>query len=103
MVEKRLKYLGVNEIYMGAGTKMDCFQDYLYKTNVDPSQILYMGDDLPDYPVMKEVGIATCPKNAATEILGISDYISHLDGGKGCVRDVIEQTMRMQDKWFIAD
>ena len=59
-----------------------------------------MGDDIPDFHVMKLVGLPTCPQNAAPEIKEISSYISHIDGGKGCVRDVIEQVMKGQGKWM---
>ena len=60
-------------------------------------------NDIPDYEIMKQVGVATCPADAAIEIKGISDYISHLAGGHGCVRDVIEQVLRLHDNWFHPD
>jgi len=60
-----------------------------------------MGDDLPDYEVMQEIGLAACPDNAVQEIKHISDYISHKKGGEGCVRDVIQQTMKLHGKWML--
>ncbi len=100
MVKQRLEYLGIADVYLAAGSKTECLEDYISKKGIQKSNILYMGDDIPDYEVMTQVGLATCPKNAAVELLEIAGYISHLDGGKGCVRDVIEQTMREQGKWF---
>jgi 3-deoxy-D-manno-octulosonate 8-phosphate phosphatase (KDO 8-P phosphatase) len=66
-------------------------------------EILYMGDDIPDYHVMSEVGLATCPQDAAVEIKNISHYQSPFNGGRHCVRDVIEQTLRVQNKWFTLE
>ena len=62
-----------------------------------------MGDDLPDIQCLKVVGISTCPRDSAVEVRENCDYISHIDGGKGCVRDVLEQTMRSQNKWMDED
>jgi len=69
------------------------------KYNLQPENVLYMGDDVPDYPVMKIVGLATCPNDAVREIQEVSKYISDKKGGEGCVRDVIEQVLRVQQKW----
>lgn len=101
----RLRYekLGVVHFYDNARNKVECLNDFLLKTNIKAEEILFMGDDLVDYNVMKEVGLATCPKDAVNEIKDISKYISDKDGGEGCVRDVIEQTLRAQQKWFTPD
>lgn len=101
----RLRYekLGVVHFYDNARNKVECLNDFLLKTNLKAEEILFMGDDLVDYNVMKEVGLATCPKDAVNEIKDISKYISDKDGGEGCVRDVIEQTLRAQQKWFTPD
>jgi 3-deoxy-D-manno-octulosonate 8-phosphate phosphatase (KDO 8-P phosphatase) len=69
------------------------------KYNLQPENVLYMGDDVPDYPVMKIVGLAACPNDAVREIQEVSTYISDKKGGEGCVRDVIEQVLRVQQKW----
>ncbi|MEP6930238.1 MAG: HAD hydrolase family protein, partial [Flavobacterium sp.] len=76
------------------------FKEYLELYDIQPEQVLYMGDDIPDYNVMKLVGLPTCPQDASPEIKTISNYISHKNGGKGAVRDVIEQVMKVQGKWM---
>ncbi len=98
-VQKRLEGLGITDIYLGAHNKITQFEEYLSSKNIKPENVLYMGDDIPDIPVMKLVGLPTCPQDAAIEVKGISKYISHKHGGKGAVRDVIEQVMKVQDKW----
>ena len=70
---------------------------------IDPKNVLYMGDDIPDFECLNTVGISTCPRDSAVEIREICDYISHMDGGKGAVRDVIEQVLRIQGKWMDED
>jgi len=98
-VRSRLKGLGVTDIYLGAHNKVEQLDEYLDIYDINPEHVLYMGDDIPDYPVMKLVGMPCCPQDAAPEIKAISKYISHKNGGKGAVRDVIEQVMKVQDKW----
>ena len=100
MVKKRFLSLGVKDIYMKSGNKMVAFMSFLEKYHLDASEILYMGDDLPDYEVMKRSGFPTCPADAAEEIKELSHYISPRKGGEGCVRDIIEQVLRLQDKWL---
>lgn len=100
MVRTRLEYLGITDIYLRASNKMECFNDFIQKSVKDTSQIAYMGDDLPDYHVMKKVALPSCPKDAATEIREIAKYVSPFEGGKGCVRDLIEQTLRCRGDWF---
>lgn len=98
-VRQRLRGLGITDIYLGAHNKIEQLDEYLDIYNIKPEQVLYMGDDIPDYPVMKLVGLPCCPQDAAPEIKAISAYVSHKKGGKGCVRDVIEQVLKVQDKW----
>jgi 3-deoxy-D-manno-octulosonate 8-phosphate phosphatase (KDO 8-P phosphatase) len=98
-VRKRLQGLGVKDIYLGAHNKIEQLNDYLEKKNVKTSEVLYMGDDIPDFPVMKLVGLPCCPQDAAPEIKAISKYISHKNGGKGAARDVIEQVLKVHNKW----
>lgn len=102
-VRKRFKGLGITDIYLSSFDKKVDFKDFMSKNNLDPSNILYMGDDLPDYEIMKMVGFPTCPADAVTEIKQISRYISYLDGGSGCVRDIIEQVLRLHNKWMDGD
>jgi 3-deoxy-D-manno-octulosonate 8-phosphate phosphatase (KDO 8-P phosphatase) len=84
---------------MGAHNKIEQYNEFIDMYNLQSNNILYMGDDVPDYPIMKIVGLACCPNDAATEIQQISKYISDKKGGEGCVRDVIEQVLRVQGKW----
>jgi len=98
-VRKRLSGLGITDIYLGAHNKIEQLNDYFSKKTIKNNQTLYMGDDIPDFPVMKLVALPCCPQDAAPEIKAISKYISHKNGGKGAVRDIIEQVMKVQDKW----
>ena len=88
-VKKRLEGLGIKDIYMNAQNKIERYQHFKEKYDLSDNQILYMGDDIPDFGVMNLCGIATCPSNATSEIKEIADYISPRKGGEGCVRDVI--------------
>jgi 3-deoxy-D-manno-octulosonate 8-phosphate phosphatase (KDO 8-P phosphatase) len=99
-VRIRLRNLGITDIHLGTPNKVETFDEYIEVYNIKPEQVLYMGDDIPDYHVMKLVGLPTCPQDASPEIKGISKYISHKNGGKGAVRDVIEQVMKVQGKWM---
>jgi 3-deoxy-D-manno-octulosonate 8-phosphate phosphatase (KDO 8-P phosphatase) len=98
-VKERMHYIGIQDVFMGVYSKFEILEKYCKDHAIELSDVLYMGDDLPDYECMINVGVATCPHNSATEIRGIADYISHVDGGKGCVRDVVEQTLRVQGLW----
>ncbi len=99
----RMKALHITDVFMGVDDKLDVFKKYLQKNGLTPEQVLYMGDDIPDYRVMKAAGIATCPADAAEEIKSVSKYISHFQGGRGCVRDVIEQVLKIQNQWMNDD
>ena len=98
-VKLRYQKLGVEHIYLNSFNKTECMKDIIAKTNIKKDEILYMGDDLVDLQIMKEIGIPTCPIDAVPEIKAVSLYISDKKGGEGCVRDVIEQVMRSQEKW----
>lgn len=99
-VRVRLRNLGITDIHLGVPNKVETFNEFIELYNIKPEQVLYMGDDIPDFHVMQLVGLPTCPQNAVPEIKNISKYISHINGGKGCVRDVIEQVMKVQGKWM---
>jgi len=99
-IRKRFSRLGVKYIYMKSGIKIHDLNDYMEKTGFKPEEIMYSGDDLPDFHVMKTVGLAVAPADAAHEIRGISQYISHCKGGDGVARDVIEQVMKAQGTWM---
>ncbi|MFZ4560956.1 MAG: KdsC family phosphatase [Saprospiraceae bacterium] len=98
-VKKRFADLGVKDIYLGKTDKMDAFDEFAHLYDLDPNEILYMGDDLPDYPVMRRVGCPVCPADAAQELFPIAVYVSPYAGGQGCVRDVVQQVMALQGKW----
>lgn len=98
-VRKRLEFLGIKDIFMNVKNKIEIFNTYLKSKSIKTEQILYMGDDLPDYEVMKLCGVSSCPKDAADDILAISDFISKKKGGKGAVREIIELTLKSQNKW----
>ena len=101
-IKSRLRGLGITDIYLGADNKKDQLDEYLEINEISAENVLYMGDDIPDYPPMEFVGLPTCPKDAVPEIQNISKYISQKREGKGCVRDVIEQVLKVQDKWTAA-
>ncbi len=102
-VRQRFEMLGITDIFLGVGHKIMVFNELINKYNIDPEHILYMGDDIPDYEVMDRVGVPACPADAVEEIKAVSKYISPYKGGEGCVRDVIEQVMKIQDTWFDED
>lgn len=99
-VRVRLKNLGIGEIFLGIHDKITTLDDIMARYQIKPEEIVYMGDDLPDYWVMKKVGLPACPQDAVPEIKSISKYISHKNGGRGAVRDVIEQVMKVQGTWM---
>ena len=98
----RVRYvsLGLQNVFMGVAVKIVCFRDWLAESDLKPEEVLYMGDDIPDYEIMKECGLPCCPADAAPEIKAISTYVSQINGGYGCVRDVIEQVLKAQGKWM---
>ena len=99
-VKERLKDLGIEEIFLGEHTKKDTYNKLIKKYNLKKNEIVYMGDDIPDIPVTKKIGVPCCPNDAVPDVKQISIYISKKNGGQGCVRDIIEQTLRVQNKWL---
>jgi len=98
-IETRMKELGIFDIYLGANHKLDSYQDLMDNYDLDPETILYVGDDIPDIPVMEKVGLGCCPADAVSDVKAMADYVSHKNGGAGCVREIIEQVLRVQGKW----
>jgi 3-deoxy-D-manno-octulosonate 8-phosphate phosphatase (KDO 8-P phosphatase) len=98
-VRKRLAGLGVEHIYLGSSQKEQSFNSFIKENKIDPQNVLYMGDDIPDIPPMKQVAIASCPQNAVPEVKAICNYVSHKNGANGCVRDVIEQVLKVNGQW----
>ncbi len=101
-LRKKLIELGLKDVYLNALNKKDAFDEFLLAYDLHPSEILIMGDDLPDYEIMQLCKIRSCPADAASEIRSMCLYISPKKGGEGCVRDVIEQVLKAQEKWFKA-
>jgi 3-deoxy-D-manno-octulosonate 8-phosphate phosphatase (KDO 8-P phosphatase) len=102
-VKKRFESLGFQYVYLKARHKIEEFRDFIEKTGLSPDEVCYVGDDIPDYEVMMQVGLPACPADAAPEIKAISKYISHKNGGYGVGRDILEQILKAQDKWLQSD
>ena len=102
-VHDSLQRLGVKHIFLQSRNKEQVFDTFVQKQGITSKEVLYMGDDIPDYKVMEKAGVAACPADASEEIKQVSDYVSNRNGGAGCVRDIIEQTLRVQGKWFDED
>jgi 3-deoxy-D-manno-octulosonate 8-phosphate phosphatase (KDO 8-P phosphatase) len=99
-VKIRYEHLGVEDIYMQCAVKIKCYDDFVKKYQFKDDEIIYVGDDIPDYEVMQRCGCPCCPADACPEIKDISAYISDRKGGYGCGRDVIEQVLKAQGKWL---
>jgi 3-deoxy-D-manno-octulosonate 8-phosphate phosphatase (KDO 8-P phosphatase) len=98
-VKKRLTELGIHEYYSGVKHKLEVFQSILERNQLLASEICYVGDDLPDLPVLRKVVLSVCPADAVPEVMDICDFISPLKGGMGCVREIIEKVLKLQEKW----
>lgn len=98
-VRKRLESLDITDIFLGVTDKVDVLENYLYMQEVDPENVIYMGDDMPDLEVMQRCGLCACPADAATDILEIAHYITEAGGGKGAVRELIELIMKSHQEW----
>jgi 3-deoxy-D-manno-octulosonate 8-phosphate phosphatase (KDO 8-P phosphatase) len=102
-MSNRFRMLKVQHVFLGVEHKLDTLKNFLETSQLKPENVLYLGDDIPDYHAMKYCGVAACPADAAEEIKAISNYISHYKGGEGCARDVIEQVLKVQGKWMNGD
>ena len=102
-IKHRLLSLGCNEVVLAAKDKLSEYNKLKNFYQFEDNQVLYMGDDIPDYPVLKTVGLSSCPQDAVNEIKELCDYQSPFNGGQKCVRDVIEQTLKCQGNWFTND
>ncbi len=101
-IKNALSRNGITDVFIREHDKLACYNEYKDVHSLSDENILFMGDDLPDYEIMTMAGIAACPNDAVSEIKGICQYVSPHKGGEGCVRDVIEQVMKVQGKWEIA-
>lgn len=99
-ITRRFGLMGVEDIYLGCNEKLAAITDFMQKHNLSPEEVMYVGDDIPDVAPMKVVGMPVCPNDAAVEVKATSRYVSGFPGGRGCVRDVVEQVLRARDDWF---
>lgn len=100
-VEERLSKLGVKEIFMRVENKLERLQQLMQQYQLTPEEILYMGDDVPDYECMLAVGVSCCPENAVPDIRNIAQYCSPHKGGDACARDVMEKVLKLRGHWMI--
>ena len=96
----RMNSLGVTDVFTGIPNKVLKLKEYMQEKGLKAEEIVFMGDDIPDLNVMKQVGLPACPADAVPEVKEISKFISGKPGGKGAVRDLIEQTLKVQGKWM---
>ena len=101
-IRKRYAYLGVQDVFLNCKVKLNTWDTYLKENNLQPEEIIYVGDDIPDYEIMQRAGCPCCPKDACADIKAISTYISDCNGGMGVARDIIEQVLRAQGKWLTS-
>ena len=99
----RMNSLGVTDVFTGIPNKVLKLNEYMQEKGLNPEEIVFMGDDIPDLQVMKAVGLPACPADAVPEVKEISKFVSEKAGGKGAVRDLIEQTLKIQGKWMTAE
>ncbi len=100
-VLKRYNGLGVKDVFLGISNKVPVLEKWLLENGVNADEVMYMGDDIPDFQVMKMVGVPVCPSDAVEEIKSLCKYISDKKGGEGAARDVVEQVMRVHGKWAL--
>jgi 3-deoxy-D-manno-octulosonate 8-phosphate phosphatase (KDO 8-P phosphatase) len=99
LLRSRMERLGVTKLYLNCMDKISAMQEFFAEYDVDPATTIYMGDDIPDLECMARVGIPVCPADACAEVQEAARYVSEFKGGRGAVRDIIEQTLRAQDEW----
>lgn len=100
LVKERFRRIGVPDVYMASTDKLVDFNDFCQRRSLQPHEVLYMGDDIPDMRPMMAAGIGACPSDGAVDVRLVAHYISDLRGGEGCVRDVIEQVLRARGHWL---
>ncbi|MBR5820994.1 MAG: HAD-IIIA family hydrolase [Alistipes sp.] len=99
ILERRLRMLGMQDYYIDCMDKISTLREYMKKYNLNPENVLYMGDDIPDLECMREVGMPVCPADSAPEVIECSRYVSEFVGGRGAVRDIVEQVLRARGDW----
>lgn len=101
IMQKRFSYLGVTELHTNVADKKSVLLEIIDRHGLNAENVIFMGDDIPDVECMQAVGIPVCPSDASSEATEASRYVSEFGGGKGCVRDIIEQVLRSQNKWAL--
>jgi 3-deoxy-D-manno-octulosonate 8-phosphate phosphatase (KDO 8-P phosphatase) len=99
-IEERYRKLGMTDVFMSCSTKIEVFHRFMADNGLSKENVIYVGDDIPDYEIMQEVGCPCCPNDACVDIKAISTYISPCNGGMGCARDIIEQVLRAKGLWL---
>ena len=99
MLRRRLEMLGVERMYLDCMDKINAIKEFMADYDLSPEEVIYMGDDIPDLECMRLVGIPVCPADACMEVIEASRYVSEYDGGRGAVRDIVEQVLRVQGRW----
>ena len=99
ILERRLRMLGMQDFYIDCMDKISTLREYMKKYKLNPENVLYMGDDIPDLECMREVGVPVCPADSAAEVIECSRYVSEFEGGRGAVRDIVEQVLRARGDW----
>ena len=99
-IVSRYEYLGVKDIFMSCAVKMETYEAFLKQYGLTDEEVIFMGDDIPDYEVMQRVGCPCCPADACAEVKAVATYVSQRRGGEGCARDVLEQVMQAQGLWL---
>ncbi|MDE6139399.1 MAG: HAD-IIIA family hydrolase [Alistipes sp.] len=99
MLRRRLEMLGISRMYLNCMNKIAAIDEFIAENELDPAEVIYMGDDIPDLDCMRRVGIPVCPADACSEVIEASRYVSEYDGGHGAVRDIVEQVLRAQGVW----
>lgn len=102
-VRYRYEALGIHDIYLGAAHKLEIFREWMQANDLQPEEVIYMGDDIPDLKCMRIAGLPCAPADAAWEARQEARYISRFSGGYGCVRDVLEQVLKAQGNWMSDD
>jgi 3-deoxy-D-manno-octulosonate 8-phosphate phosphatase (KDO 8-P phosphatase) len=98
--EIRFKKLGIQHVFTKVSNKLACLQNWLAEQGFGLDKCLFMGDDLPDAELLQHVALSACPADACSDVLAIAQYISPKNGGEGCVRDVIEKVLRLNNHWY---
>lgn len=102
-IRKRYEGLGVTDIYLASSVKIKDYEDYIWRNRLKDEEVMYMGDDIPDIEILRRAGCPVCPRDAAPDVCSVCGYISSVNGGEGCARDVIEQVLRARGRWLEDD